>query len=152
MDEMSPETAQAPAPVQMPAPEAPAAPVPAAQPAAPAPAAAKAKRPFSWRFAILAGAASAIVAVAVTIGVILVLQATGNRPFAGDGDATTLAVLVSLIVTPLLSSLLAFAISAFFARSSMILHAIAAVVLSLLFDVAFGFPAGVIAVALTGPR
>ena len=110
------------------------------------------KRSFSWRFAILAGAASAIVAVAVTISVVLVLQATGNRPFAGDGDATALAVLVAVIVTPLLSSLLAFAIAAFVARSSMILHAIAGVVLSLFFDVAFGIPAGVIAIALTGPR
>lgn len=107
------------------------------------------ERSFSWRYSTVVAILSAAVAVAVTVGVLVTLSVTGNRPFAGSGDATALGLIVALVVTPLMSILVAFTASVFTARQAMLLHAGAAMGLSLLFDVAFGVPAVVLAIVLT---
>lgn len=107
------------------------------------------ERSFSWRYATAVAIVAAVLAVAVTAALLVVLAVTGNRPFAGSADATILGVAVMSVVTPLLSCLVAFTISVFTAKQAMGRHALAAMGLSLLFDVAFGVPAAVPAIVLT---
>ena len=107
---------------------------------------------FSWRFSVVAAIASALVAVTAMLIVLLALISTGNSPLASDTDATVLAVIVAIVLAPLLSCLTAFTVSVFAAKHAMLRHALVAMGLSVLFDVAFGVPAAVLAVVLTAPR
>lgn len=107
---------------------------------------------FSWRYATIIGTLSAAIAIAVAAGVTVAFSSTGNPPFAGNADATALTVVMGLVITPLLSGLVAFVISVFAAKRPMFGQVAAAIVLSWVCDVALGVPVAVITVVLTRPH
>ena len=105
---------------------------------------------FDWRYAIVVGFVSALVAVAIMVSVLVVLANSAGMRATGD-DNTVVGLVVAALITPLLSGLLAFSLTEFTAKAAAMRQALAAIFLSLLFDVALGVPAAVLAVVLTRP-